>query len=164
VTAAGEDNIVSLKEELKSEDVMYLDSQAFCLAPVGTLVSDVVAQMRAEQATVCLVNRGQELAGIFTVRDVLRRVAPDPESWDRPIETVMSPEPVTICPDASVAEALWLMDEKGIRDLPIVDAGGVISGNMTYSSFLEYLAARYPTEILNLPPRPDHFADQVDGG
>lgn len=155
---------MTLKEELKSEDVMHLDSQAYCLVALGTPVRDVVAQMRAEKATVCLINDGQDLVGIFTVRDVLRRVAPDPASWDRPIETVMTAQPVTICPDASIAEALWLIDEKGIRDLPIMDEGGVISGNVTHNSFMEYLAARYPTEILNLPPRPDQFADQVEGG
>ena len=104
------------------------------------------------------------LIGIFTVRDVLRKVVSEPTTWDKPVDDVMTPDPITITLEASAADALWLMNEKRIRDLPALDNSGKIVGNMTNQTIINYLAARYPTDILNLPPRPDQFPDQVEGG
>jgi hypothetical protein len=41
---------------------------------------------------------------------------------------------------------------------------GKVVGNMTHQAIINYLAARYPIEILNLPPRPDQIPEQVEGG
>jgi CBS domain-containing protein len=104
------------------------------------------------------------LAGILTDRDVLRRVADHKDVWEKPVSSIMTANPITIDPAASAADALWLMDEKRIRNLPAVDGSGKVVGNMTHQAIINYLAARYPTEILNLPPNPNQFPDQVEGG
>jgi CBS domain-containing protein len=155
---------MDLKEELRAEQVRHLNLSKFCLVPLGTSVQDTVALMRQKGVSVCLIADGEKLAGILTDRDVLRRVAPHPNVWQRPIQEVMTADPVTISPDMSAAEAVWLMDERHVRDLPAVDSSGRIAGNMTHQSVITFLAGRYPTEILNLPPEPGQFPDQVEGG
>jgi CBS domain-containing protein len=120
--------------------------------------------MRQENVNVCLVVEQGALLGILTDRDVLRKVAGQNEVWDKPINSIMTQNPITIDPTASAADALWLMDEKRIRNLPAVDESGKVVGNMTHQAIINYLAARYPTEILNLPPNPNQFPDQVEGG
>ena len=120
--------------------------------------------MRGENVNVSLIMEHGTLVGILTDRDVLRRVAGQKEVWGQPINTIMTPNPITIDPTASAADALWLMDEKRIRNLPAVDGSGKVVGNMTHQAIINYLAARYPTEILNLPPDPDQIADQAEGG
>jgi CBS domain-containing protein len=155
---------MSLEEELQTERVSHLDLSGFCQVASGTSVRDTLAQMRQEGRNVCLVTEEEELIGVFTDRDVLRKVAVASETWDRPIDEVMTRDPVAVKPDSSAAEALWLMDDESFRNLPVVSEDGTISGNMTHRAVIQYLAARYPVEVLNRPPQPDRFPRQAEGG
>ncbi|MDX1614043.1 MAG: CBS domain-containing protein [Candidatus Promineifilaceae bacterium] len=155
---------MTLKEVLRTDEVVHLNLRNYCHVSPGTTVRDAVDCMRGKKAAVCVVVEDERPIGILSDRDVLRKVAAHPESWERPIEDYMTRNPVTISLDATAADALWLMDEKGVRNLPAVDKDGKLAGNMTYQSIINYLAGRYPTEILNLPPRPDQYPDQAEGG
>lgn len=155
---------MDLKEELLTEQVSHMDLSGFCFVESGTSIRQVVEDMRQANVNVCLVVKEDALLGILTDRDVLRKVAGHSDVWDKPVNSIMTPDPITIDPTASAADALWLMDEKRIRNLPAIDGLGKVVGNMTHQAIINYLAARYPTEILNLPPNPNQFPDQVEGG
>lgn len=155
---------MSLDQELKLEQVSHLDLSGFSRVAGETAVRDALALMRNEKHNVCLVTEGDALVGILTDRDVLQKISTHPETWDQPVADVMTPNPVTITPDTSAAEALWLMDEKHFRNLPVVDKNGVIIGDMTHQSVINFLAARYPVEVLNRPPKPDQFPRKPEGG
>ncbi len=155
---------MNLKEDLLTEQVSHLDLTGFCQVEPGVAVKTALEKMRQEDVNVCLVTDQGNLVGILTDRDVLRRVAEHEEVWENPISAVMTADPITIDPTASAADALWLMDEKHIRNLPAVDGSGKVVGNMTHQAIINYLAARYPNEILNLPPNPNQFPEQVEGG
>lgn len=155
---------MNLKEDLLTEQVNHLDLTGFCQVEPGVAVKIALEKMRQENVNVCLVTDQGNLVGILTDRDVLRRVAEHEEVWENPISAVMTADPITIDPTASAADALWLMDEKRIRNLPAVDGSGKVVGNMTHQAIINYLAARYPNEILNLPPNPNQFPEQVEGG
>jgi CBS domain-containing protein len=78
-----------------------------------------------------VVTSGGRLAGIFTERDILRRVVAqrlDPATT--PVAEVMT-APVTACtPDTPVDECAAMMTAKRIRHLPVVtgrDLAGVIT-------------------------------------
>ena len=83
-----------------------------------------------------LVIRGEELIGIFTERDVLQRVVGKMSVLDGPVDAVMTARPITVLPDTSAADALWLMDDHHFRNLPVVDRQGRILGDMTYAAFV----------------------------
>ncbi len=153
-----------LKKELRNERVVDLDLSSFSRVVPSSSVLEAVSTMRQEGSHVCLVVEGEELQGIFTERDVLRRVITKRGSWNGPISETMTPRPITIGLDAAASDALWLMDEKGIRNLPVVDDNGAVIGNLTNQSIIDYLAARYPSDILNLPPNPEAVADTPEGG
>lgn len=155
---------MSLEEELKAERVSHLDTSGFCQAASGSPVREVLNQMRTQKVNVCLIMAGDQLQGIVTDRDVLQKIAPDATTWDQPIDTVMTANPITVTPQTSAADALWLMDDKHIRNLPIVDTNGRITGNMTHQAVISFLAARYPIEVLNRPPHPDQFPRKAEGG
>jgi CBS domain-containing protein len=155
---------VNLKEELQTQLVGNMNLSKYCVGGPDIPVREAVANMRKRHVSVCLIVEDERLVGILTDRDVLRRVADHPETWDRPVRAVMTPDPITIPPDASAADALWLMDEKQIRDLPALGRDGEIVGNMTHQAVVTYLASRFPIEILNLPPEPDQYPDRPEGG
>ncbi|MEZ4712878.1 MAG: CBS domain-containing protein [Caldilineaceae bacterium] len=156
---------MTLESELREEHVSHLDLSGFSRVVSGMTVRDVMSQMRAERHNACLITDADDkLVGIFTDRDVLRKVVNAPQKLDAPIDEVMTKAPVTIRPDLSAAAALRTMDENHFRNLPAVDENGAILGDMTHQSIINFLAARYPVEILNRPPDPDRFPRKPEGG
>ncbi len=155
---------MSLEQELQTEQVSHLDLSGFCKVVSGTAVNDTLNKMRTEKQNVCLILEDSRLIGILTDRDVLRKVAANASTWDQPVDEIMTRNPVTVLPETAAAKALWLMDEKHFRNLPVVKNDGTIVGTMTHQSIVSYLAARYPIEILNQPPIPDQFPNAPDGG
>ena len=68
------------------------------------------------------VNEGDRLAGIFAERDLMYRVDYSTTAWhDMPVSEVMTPDPVCIPRQSSIAEALEQMTRNGFRHLPVVD-------------------------------------------
>ena len=49
---------------------------------------------------------------------------------------VMTPEPVSIAPDASINDAIQLMLERRFSGLPVIDASGSIVGIVTEGDLL----------------------------
>ncbi|MCL4803553.1 MAG: CBS domain-containing protein [Anaerolineae bacterium] len=156
--------MMNLKQELEAEQVRHLDLNSYCLVESGTTVRETLDRMRDARGHTALIIRGDELIGIFTERDVLRRVAVDPQALNGSIDAVMTERPITVLPDTTAADALWLMDDHHFRNLPVIDRQGKILGDMTYASIIQYLAARYPVEVLNRPPRPEQFPRKPEGG
>ncbi len=155
---------MTLRQELEAEQVRHLDLQGYCLVESGTTVRETLDRMRAEGGRTALITQNGELAGVFTERDVLRRVAGELHALEGPVDAVMTPRPITVLPDTSAADALWLMDDHHFRNLPVIDRQGHILGDMTYTAIIQYLAARYPVEVLNRPSRPEQYPSKPEGG
>jgi CBS domain-containing protein len=109
-------------------------------------VTDRVArafdQMSREVYDCVLVMRGDELAGIFTSRDFLNRVAAvraDPAALV--LGDVMTPMPRTLRPRDPVAFAINWMAVEGFRNVPIVDDAGVVLGVLTVWDVMRHLEA-----------------------
>jgi len=74
-----------------------------------------------------LVLEAGQLVGIFTERDILRRVVAlnrDPETTL--VKTVMTSPVITCLPETSVEECGAIMTLRRIRHLPVADARGLI--------------------------------------
>lgn len=155
---------MNLAAALQEEKVAHLDLSGFSQVPSGTPVREALAQLRAERHNICLITKDGQLQGIFTDRDVLRRVVGVDGVLDGPIDHVMTRNPITIAPDAPALDALSIMDENHFRNLPVVDSQGHIIGDMTHQTIIDYLAARYPVEVLNRPLQADRFPRKAEGG
>jgi len=68
------------------------------------------------------VLRDGELAGIFSERDIMRRVVSGGRSPAiTKVAEVMTPRPLTLSPDDTVEHARFIMLEHGFRHLPVVE-------------------------------------------
>ena len=56
------------------------------------------------------------------------------------------------------------MEKNHFRNLPIVDDSGRLLGIMTHQAIIDYLADRYPVEVLNRPIDPERFPRRAEGG
>jgi CBS domain-containing protein len=75
--------------------------------------------------SVVVVEEGAPV-GIFTERDLTRRVLDDDILLDRPVGDVMAGPPVTVGVATEVVEAFALMDKDDIRRLPVVADGRLV--------------------------------------
>jgi CBS domain-containing protein len=90
-------------------------------------VAEAVRQMNEKGIGALLVTDGERPIGIFTERDVLRRVV---DAGRAPALTrvaeVMTSDPVTITPDRHVEEAMAIMTSRRFRHLPVIENGRVV--------------------------------------
>jgi len=154
---------MTLEQDLQTELVAHLDLSEYTLVDSETSVREVVNRMRADGHNCALIVESGKLVGIFTDRDVLRKVVDAPETWNRPIRELMTPAPKTVTPNAPVHEALDLMHAGHFRNVPAVDESGHVVGNLTHYSVVRFLADHFPEEIYNLPPDPERFPHARDG-
>jgi CBS domain-containing protein len=100
------------------------------LPPTATLV-DAAATMRDYGIGDVLVTENDRLVGVVTDRDiVVRGVADALPAESTPLSTVCSRDVVSLEPDASVDDAIRLMQERALRRVPIVEGDrpvGVVS-------------------------------------
>ena len=75
----------------------------------------------------------------------------------------MSPAVQTLTTDATIGDAVRLMDEKSYRNIPLVKDGRLI-GSISVFDVITYLAESYPKETMNLPPVPAQVMDSPEGG
>lgn len=85
-----------------------------------------------------VVLEGHRLAGIFTERDVLRRVVAlglDPA--ETTVAEVMTTPVITCPPDLSLEDCAELMTKRGVRHLPVRE-DGELTGVVTIRDLLAY--------------------------
>jgi CBS domain-containing protein len=117
----------------------------------------VVAEMTTKGRGAVLVEDDGALVGIFTERDLLNRIDYSDALWSHVVvRDVMTPHPMVIRPDDSLGEALRRLTQGHRRHLPIVDDHGHVLGVISIRDILTYIAERFPDDMLNLPPHPDH--------
>ena len=154
---------MSLEQDLRAAKVVYMDLTAYVTVESGARVSEVLSAMQGGQRNCALVTKGGRLIGIFTDRDVLRKVADAPETWGKPVDHLMTPSPQTVHPDDEVGRALDLMNAGHYRNMPVVDDAGRIVGNLTQFAIIKFLSDHFSQAVYNLPPDPDLTAKARDG-
>jgi IMP dehydrogenase len=85
-----------------------------------------------------MVTEGDAIVGIFTERDVLRRVVAEQKDPATVMLSDVMTSPVITCrPDARVEECMALFTEKRVRHLPVVDDDG-LQGMITSGDLLAH--------------------------
>lgn len=105
-------------------------------------VYDAIEFMNKKNAAAVVVTTQGKPAGIFTERDVLKRVATkELRTKDTAVKEVMTAPLVTLPHTASVADVLAEMYRCDIRNLPITGEGGEITGILAMPDILQYAQA-----------------------
>jgi len=142
---------MDLARTLKIECVSRLHpTPAWHLQPQQT-VGDAARLMREKSVGCVLVCENRRLVGIFTERDLLRRVLGSRAELATPVIQCMTPNPVTVHPMDSIAAAIRQMVEGGYRHLPVVVDGKPV-GVLSVKRIVHYLVEHFPSTVFNLPP------------
>jgi CBS domain-containing protein len=90
-------------------------------------VCEAVAEMNRHRVGSVLVIDAGRLVGIFTERDVLRRVVGDGLDPKRTlVSDVMTANVIAISPEVTIEETMRIFTEKRCRHLPVLEDGRLV--------------------------------------
>ena len=129
----------------------------------GASMRQVIETIQQAQAGSVLIVDGKRLVGIMTERDVLMKVVARHVDYDKPVDEFMTPNPRTLRPSDTIGDAINLMNEAGLRNIPIVDESGEAIAVFRARDVIHHLAESFPAHVLNLPPRTNQQMKTAEG-
>lgn len=130
----------------------------------GSSLLDVITMLNDNKigATIIVDDKGLPL-GIFTERDVLRRViAKDLDLKAEKIDSYMTKSPETLSQDDPIAYALNKMSDGSYRHIPVTKNGEIVS-MLSVKDIVDEIAFIYRKRVLNLPPDLKQQTSQYGG-
>jgi CBS domain-containing protein len=113
-------------------------------------VSQVARHMAEVQVGAILVLKGTTLSGIFSERDLMKRVVLERIDPDHTaVSCVMSTSLVTVDESASVEEAMELMQSNNCRHLPVMRQDEVVAF-LSMRDLMNYEMARKTEELAHM--------------
>ncbi len=129
-------------------------------------VYEAVELMRERRTGCLLVTREDRLVGIFTERDVVRKIVhQEVDTRKERVAAYMTSKPDTLKPGDPIAFALNFMAESGYRHVPLIDEDHRPQGFVSVRDIVNYIGDYFSRDLLNLPPKPQDDAwTSVEGG
>jgi CBS domain-containing protein len=149
----------ALRGAILQEPLSALEVRAPICVPPETRTSDAVRLMNEQRIGAVLVTSTDDrLLGIFTERDVLKKVLGTGVSLDRPVRELMTPEPCCLGRHDAIVFALKLMHEGGFRHVPLVDREGHPCAVISVKDVVEFVVGLFARELMTAPPAASHLA------
>ena len=135
------------------------------VGPDATIEQTIELMQARRVGCVLVVGEGGGLLGIFTERDVLRKVLADGATAQRgdSVESVMTPEPATVRADEPLAVLFRRMFDGGFRHIPLFSDAGDLLGTISIARVVSFIADQFPQAVYNLPPEPERFGSAREG-
>jgi len=106
---------------LKVEDLMRSGKFNPIVGEEKKVSEVLLAITRARAGCATIVNKQGKLKGIFTDGDLRRHLESDENLPSRPISEVMTSKPTVVYKDMLAAQAMRIMQDKRIDEIPVVD-------------------------------------------
>lgn len=122
---------------LKVEDCMRKDNSN-ALVSTEMSVSDVLFKItEARSGAAVVIDENRQVMGIFTDGDLRRHLEKDHDIVNKRVGDVMTANPTVVCKDILASEAMRIIEEKQIDELPVVDADGNVAGMLDVQDLLK---------------------------
>ncbi len=127
-----------------------LDRESITVPP-QTTVADAIQIMLDRRVGSVVIVEAKQVLGIFTERDVLRKLAlsgRDPKTVA--VSELMTTPAITVDPKITPVEALAKMLEHHFRHLPVVDSRGRLRGVLSIRNLLHEQMEKYRHQLHSL--------------
>jgi CBS domain-containing protein len=132
-------------------DILAGKPRGVISTPAAATVRQATRLMNDHGIGSLLVTTGNRLAGIFTERDVLRRVVAEGRSPDSTtVGEVMTCDVVCCPPEASVEDAADIMRRRRVRHVPVIDHDESIVGLVSIGDINAQRFAACATELVQV--------------
>ncbi len=118
-------------------DVMHTDAGIPFVDEAATLADAVLEISRKRLGMTAIVDANHHLLGIYTDGDLRRTLEKKVDFSTTPVSSLMSRKPRSIRPDAPAVDAVQLMEQHGISQLPVVDADNKLVGALNMHDLLK---------------------------
>jgi CBS domain-containing protein len=127
------------EEMVTARDVLQRKGSHVYAADPDMTVYDALARMAEQNVGALMVVKEGKLLGVFSERDYARKVVLKGKfSRDLLVREIMTPDPVSIAPEADLRECMRVMTARQIRHLPVVD-GQHIAGVISIGDVVKYI-------------------------
>lgn len=122
---------------LRVEDIMRTGAQYAKVKPTACVKDVLFAITKSRCGSACVVDAQGKLVGIFTDGDLRRHLKTGSSLLQQKVETVMTKNPTTMTHDHLAAEAMHVLQERRIDEIPVVDKGGRSVGLLDVQDLLK---------------------------
>lgn len=123
-------------------------SDVFTIEPSATVLEATHAMNDQKIGALVVKNGGGRVMGIFTERDVLRRVIAEEKSPKSVrVGEVMTRDVVCCGPETDIDEASRIMRDRKVRHLPVCDGDGSLLGLVSIGDLNAYHASSQEAQI-----------------
>ncbi len=133
-----------------------------CIGRDSTVGEALAAVQRHGMGYVLVVDDGRPV-GIMSEREVLMKIVARDVKYGENVGPYMTSVARTLTQTECIARAIELMNEGGEGNIPIVDDAGRAVGVLRTMDIIHFLAEAFPTQVLNLPPRPHQMIPEPEG-
>lgn len=120
-----------VERSLMEDKVSFLHpKKPATILPTSTVRDAIKTMLDGNIGAMLVVDKSEQLVGVFSERDLLTKVAGIENYGDKPVSDFMTPNPETVSLTDTLDFVLHKMDGGGYRHLPVVQEGrpvGVIS-------------------------------------
>jgi CBS domain-containing protein len=144
---------------MEVKDVMTPDPA--CCTPDTTLqrVAEMMVEHDCGEIPVVENAAGMKPVGVITDRDIVcRAVAKGVNPLTLTASECMTTPCVTVTPDTSIDECCRVLEEKQIRRVPVVDAGGACCGIVALADIAKHAKKRETAEVVREVSEPSSSA------
>jgi CBS domain-containing protein len=109
------------------KDLLLQKGAALFTTTLETTVQDALETMVTKGISSLAVLDGQELVGIISERDYIRKAVPKRiVPWELKVRDIMTADVISVTSENTVRECMELMSSKRIRHLPVVEGKKLI--------------------------------------
>lgn len=150
----------TVEELLKTIELWRVANPPKVVVQKGTKISKCIQMMKEKRTGACLVVENEKLCGIFTERDVLKKIHQQKISLSELVENYMTPNPKTLPGNTTLGKAIHDLVQGSFRHLPVVNNENKPIGMIFVRGIVDYIAEHFPNEVYNLPPKIQTFTNQ----
>jgi CBS domain-containing protein len=130
------------------QDVLAIKGNMVHSISSNATVLEATQKMNQHKLGALIVMEDSHVTGIFTERDVLRRVvAEQRDPAQTTVGEVMTTDVICCEPDTDLDEVSAIMQQRRIRHLPVCDDGGRIRGMISIGDLNAYHATHQEAHI-----------------
>jgi CBS domain-containing protein len=130
------------------QDVLLTKGSTVYSTDPQASVLEAVQSMNQHKLGALVVMDGEQVVGIFTERDVLRRVVGEgrnPRSTS--VGLVMTNEVICVPPDTDIEEVSTIMQQRRVRHLPVCDDSGQLHGMISIGDVNAFYASHQEARL-----------------
>src|SRR5919205_1547365 len=106
-------------QHARDQRVRVLPTDDYVAVSPFTPLGQAIEAMKKDEGGCVIITDDGRVAGIFTERDLLTRVSGEDVDLHSPIEQWMQPDVQTLSSEATIGDAVRLMNERSFRNIPI---------------------------------------------